>query len=87
MHRVLIIVSCSLAFWRYDDGTTSRLRNWNLCGDQAAYAEVVRRQHVQAWKEQLRRALRPRPPRPLVTTVPPPPTWARDYGGRTGWKR
>lgn len=31
MGRVLIIIACNFAYWRYDDGSTSRLQGWDYC--------------------------------------------------------
>jgi len=84
--RILVIVSCTLMYFQYPDGSVSPPYRGHFCsGDQAAAAEDMRRRHRRAWKQAMSSWTIPRRrPRPVPTR--PAPTWARDFGTRRGWK-
>lgn len=85
--RILVIVSCTLVYFQYPDGTVSRPYYGHFCAnDQVAVAEELRRKHRRAWKQAMAAGVTHRKPRPLPAPVPAP-SWARDFGTKKrGWK-
>lgn len=88
MHRILIIVSCTLVYFRYPDGTVSLPYYGHFCaGDQVAAAYELRRKHRRRWKQVILSGVIQRRPRHLPRPLVSAPTWARDFGSRRrGWK-
>lgn len=85
--RILVIVSCSLMYFQYPDGTVSRPYVGNFCSDEAGMAEVLRRRHRRAWKQAMAARTTPGATRPLPPPTRPAPSWAYDFGTRRrGWK-
>lgn len=85
--RILVIVSCSLMYFQYPDGHTSKPYVGHFCDDAAAVAWRMREKHRRAWKEATGGGVRLRASKPLPRPLTRRPAWSRGFpSDRRGWR-